>query len=334
MSNFVGLDAAMASKPEKKKIGGLNDLFKISDPDEEVILIDVNELDYRHNHNWSKLTGLKEQMLKESIKDLGILQPLIVRPVEDINYPINGKYEILVGNNRGRLARGLGMDKVPCIIKPGLSEDEAESYVNNTNINRDWSELKPSEKAAIIATEYDVKKRRNVRTEILDDIDQYLQQMQNESDDEDASGVRDIAKEHQLEKSSIANYIRIHNYLEYPIKQLLDKKVITLKAAVQLSYISKENQDNLVQLLTDGESTYKCDEIKAKQLRIAEQNKKLNYVSMVDILEGSKKKAGRPKAFKLNSKIVKKFFVNGETEQEIGNVIEEALEMYFGRGDS
>ena len=137
MSNFVGLDAAMASKPEKKKIGGLNDLFKISDPDEEVILIDVNELDYRHNHNWSKLTGLKEQMLKESIKDLGILQPLIVRPVEDINYPINGKYEILVGNNRGRLARELGMDKVPCIIKSGLSEDEAESYVNNTNINRD-----------------------------------------------------------------------------------------------------------------------------------------------------------------------------------------------------
>ena len=56
----------------------------------------------------------------------------------------------------------------------------------------------------------------------MDDIDQYLQQMQNESDDEDASGVRDIAKEHQLEKSSIANYIRIHNYLEYPIKQLLE----------------------------------------------------------------------------------------------------------------
>lgn len=339
MSNLVGLDAAMNTKPEKKKLGGLNSLFGISEADAEIINIPIEELDYRHNHNWSPLTGLKEQMLMDSINDIGIVQPCIVRPKEDIAYPISGNYELLAGNNRRRLADRLGLQTVPCIVKRGLTEEEAESYVNNTNINRDWSEMKISEKAAIVASEYDVQKKRNVRSEVFRDIDKYISQMDEiEGDEEESGGVRDIAKDHNLGKSSIANYIRIHNNLCYSLKELLDKKLLSIKSAVQLSYLLDGHQDELASLLTPDVNDvclYKCNEDKARQLRILEENGKLNLTIMSGILDGShkKKSAGRPKAFKLDSSIVKKYFIRNEDEQTIGEIIDAALQMYFGKGE-
>ena len=337
MSNLVGLDAALNTKPEKKKLGGLNSLFGISEADAEIINIPIEELDYRHNHNWSPLSGLKEQMLMDSIRDIGIVQPCVVRPKEDIAYPITGNYELLAGNNRRRLAEKLGLKTVPCIVKRGLSEEEAESYVNNTNINRDWSEMRISEKAAIVASEYDVQKKRNVRSEVFKDIDNYISQMDNmEGDDEESGGVRDIAKDHNLGKSSIANYIRIHNNLCYSLKELLDKNAFSIKSGVQLSYLSDHHQDELASLLTPDVNDvclYKCNEEKAKQLRVLEENGKLNLTIMPSILDGSQKKktVGRPKAFKLDSKIIKKYFVQNEDDQTIGEIIEAALNMYFGK---
>lgn len=335
MSNLVGLDAAMSTKPEKKKLGGLNSLFGISEADAEVINIPIEELDYRHNHNWSPLSGLREQMLMDSINDIGIVQPCIVRPKEDIEYPIIGNYELLAGNNRKRLAEKLGLKTVPCIVKRGLSEEEAESYVNNTNINRDWSEMKITEKAAIVASEYDVQMKRNVRSEVYKDIDKYISQMDEDEDAEEGGGIRDIARDHNLGKSSIANYIRIHNSLCYELKELLDKKLLSIKSAVQLSYLYNEHQDELASLLNpdvNGKCLYKCNEAKAKQLRILSEKGKINLTIMAEVLEGNqrKKTAGRPKAFKLDSAIIKKYFVQNENDKRIEEIINEALELYFG----
>ena len=338
MSNLVGLDAAMNTKPEKRKIGGLNSLFGIPDSDTEVVQLQVSQLEYRHNHNWSQLTGLKEQLLMDSIRDIGIVQPCIVRPREDIAYQISGEYEILAGNNRRRIAERLGLEMVPCIIKRGLTEEEAESYVNNTNISRDWAEMKISERAAIVASEYDVQKKRKVRSEVFKDIDLYMSKTgMEDEDDTGGNGIRDIAKDHNLGKSSIANYIRINNSLCYSLKELLDKNRISIKSAIQLSYLDDNHQNELASLLAPDVNNiciYKCDENKAKQLRVLEERSSLNLKTMSEVLAGNQKHktAGRPKAFKLDSTIVKKYFVQNEDEKKIGEIIDAALKMYFDRG--
>lgn len=332
-----------------KKIIGLNDMFGIPESSFEVVELSIDELVPRKDHKWKPMSDDKLAWFDESIRDIGVVQPIIVRPAEDIAYPIHGEYEILVGNTRYARSKVIGKKTIPAIIKKGLSEEEASVYVNYTNIQRDWTDMTYSQRAKVIADAYNIQSGRELKKEngsvtgfspIMDEINSYLKTYANPVNSMaegvlypgGTEGVRDVANKHDLSPMSVSRYIRI-DVLEDGVKELLDNGKITFKAAVQLSYISEDNQNMLIDLMS-GDNTYKCNEEQAKAIRELQIKNKITIVTMTEILSGiKKKKPGKPKGYKVSGNVISKYFTNNETDKEIGKIIEEALEMYFGKGE-
>ncbi len=336
MSSFIGLEP----EKEKKKpsgIGGLNELFGIPDSQFEIVELQIQDLVPYRNHKFKPSSDAKRDMIKESIKEFGVLEPVIVRPKEDIEYKISGKYEILAGHQRTELSRQVGNLTVPAIIKKDLTEDEAEQIVAETNVQRSFEEMTYSERAAVLSSHYNAQKRRNVRTEVLEEINSYLQTYSNpvNSTAEQGlsplatAGIRTVAEDYDLSKDTIARYIRVDT-LTNGVKLLLDNKKIALRTAVELSYISTENQEIFVSLINNNE--YKCDINKANLIRELQGKNKLTEVTMQEVLSGekAKKSPGRPKGYKVSGKVIRKYFREETDEKKIGEIIEEALAMYFG----
>ena len=146
----------------------------------------------------------------------------------------------------------------------------------------------------------------------------------------ETGGIRDVAEEYDLSKATIARYIRIGTLIN-DIKLLLDDEEIPLRAAVELSYISEENQNIFVELMkTDGN---KCDIKKAKLIRELQQKGKLTIATMQEVLSGekTKKSPGKPKPFKVNGGIIKKYFKPEDKQKDIEEIIDKALELYFSQ---
>lgn len=315
---------------------GLQNLFGSGET--EIVELAIDILTPRKNHRFSPSPKAKRDMIKESIQEHGVIQPVIVRPAEDCAYKILGKYEILAGHQRTELCKELGKNTVPCVIKSGLSEEDAEQYVMITNIQRSWEELSYSERAAILSEYYTAVKNGGRQKDVLDEINSYLQTYSkpvNTRAEEGLSqiatgGIRDVAEEYDLSKDMIARYIRIDTLIE-DIKVMLDDKEIALIAAVELSYISEENQNIFVELMkTDGS---KCDIKKAKLIRELQQKGKLTIATMQEVLSGekTKKSPGKPKPFKVNGGIIKKYFKPEDNQKDIEEIIDKALELYFSQ---
>lgn len=313
---------------------GLQNLFGSGET--EIVELAIDILTPRKNHRFSPSPKAKRDMIKESIQEHGVIQPVIVRPAEDCAYKISGKYEILAGHQRTELCKELGKNTVPCVIKSGLSEEDAEQYVMITNIQRSWEELSYSERAAILSEYYTAVKNGGRQKDVLDEINSYLQTYSkpvNTRAEEGLSpmetgGIRDVAEEYDLSKATIARYIRIGTLIN-DIKLLLDDEEIPLRAAVELSYISEENQNIFVELMkTDGN---KCDIKKAKLIRELQQKGKLTIATMQEVLSGekAKKSPGKPKPFKVNGGIIKKYFKPEDKQKDIEEIIDKALELYF-----
>lgn len=346
MSSFIGFDSPKQAADNQKKenrrkasdFNGLNELFGITDSQFEIVELSIEELVPYKNHKFKPSPEVKRDLIRESIKEFGVMEPVIVRPAEDCAYEIPGKYEILAGHQRTELSREAGKDVVPAIIKRGLSEDEAEQIVAETNMQRSFEEMTYSERAAVLASHYNAQKRRNVRKEVLSEINSYLETYSkpvNTRAEEGLSqigtgGIRDVAEEYDLSKNMIARYIRIDTLIE-DIKVMLDDKEIALIAAVELSYISEENQNIFVELMkTDGN---KCDIKKAKLIRELQQNGKLTIATMQEVLSGkkAKKSPGKPKPFKVNGGLIKKYFKPEDKPKDIEDIIDKALELYFSQ---
>lgn len=315
---------------------GLQNLFGSGET--EIVELSIDILTPRKNHRFSPSPKAKRDMIKESIQEHGVIQPVIVRPAEDCAYKITGKYEILAGHQRTELCRELGKNTVPCVIKSGLSEEDAEQYVMITNIQRSWEELSYSERATILSEYYTAVKNGGRQKDVLDEINSYLQTYSkpvNTRAEEGLSpmetgGIRDVAEEYDLSKATIARYIRIGTLIN-DIKLLLDDEEIPLRAAVELSYISEENQNIFVELMkTDGN---KCDIKKAKLIRELQQKGKLTIATMQEVLSGekTKKSPGKPKPFKVNGGIIKKYFKPEDKQKDIEEIIDKALELYFSQ---
>lgn len=308
----------------------------------DVVEIPIGELVPRKGHKFRPSPKGKRDLLKESIEMYGVIQPVVVRPAEDCSYPVNGKYEILAGHQRTSISVEAGKESVPCIIKRGLNEDEAEMYVTITNIQRSWEELTYSERAAILSDYYGAVKNSGKNQRVLSEINSYLETYANPDNirvyeglspggtEDVESGIRAVAEEYDLSKNTIARYIRIHQ-LNDALKQWIDEGEISLKAGVELSYLTGDNQELLVELMK--EDGYKCDIKKAQLLRELQEKKKLNHVTMQEVLAELRKKAapGKPKPFKVNGNIYKKYFSPEQKQKEIDEIIDKALELYFSK---
>lgn len=132
----------------------------------QIKMIACDELVPYHNHKFTLYSGERLDDMVESIRKNGILIPIIVQP-SDI-----GKYEILIGHNRWNAAKLAGMSAVPCIIKSGLTEEEAEMYVIESNVmQRGFDNLKISEQAEVLRMRHDKMFSQGKRNDIIRELE-------------------------------------------------------------------------------------------------------------------------------------------------------------------
>lgn len=281
------------------------------------------------NHPFKLYEGDRFNDMVESIKQFGVIVPIVVRKVDD-------KYEILSGHNRVNAAKEAGLTEVPTVIKEGLTEGEATLIVTETNImQRSFSELAHSERATVISTRHSAMKNQGVRTDLLDEIEKLSKAPSLASEetfypmDKKLRTHETIGNEYNLSQASVARYLRIDK-LSDAIKDLVDEGKIAMRAGVDLSYLSQENQEMVEAIIS--ENTFKVDMKKAALLRKHEKEGNLNWNTAQKIISGDMlKSTGKVKPFKLQPTIISKYFNPNEDKKAIEKTIEKALEFYFSQ---
>lgn len=288
--------------------------------------IPCDKLHPYHNHKFELYSGERLEDMVASIKENGVLSPIIVQPDGD-------GYEILIGHNRWNASKLAGLSTVPSIIKAGLTEDEAEMYVIESNvIQRGFENLRISEQAAAVALRHSEMFSQGKRNDIFRE----LARLENPSAEPDNSTLNpvgskldtseSIGNEYGVSKGSVVRLIRI-NKLTDELKALVDSGDIAIRTGVELSFLSEDTQAVVAECAEDC----KIDMKNAKKLRASadsEGNIDRDTVHAILYGEDTEPKV-KPKSVKISHDIYTKYFSNGEKPKEITETIEKALELYF-----
>jgi ParB family chromosome partitioning protein len=275
-------------------------------------------------HPFKMYEGERKSDMIESIKQNGVMTPIVVRPHKDQS----GKYEILIGHNRWNCSKEAGLTDIQAVVKENLSDEEAENYVILSNtFQRGFTELAVSEQAKVVSVAYEQQFSQGKRNDILNEI----RKLSGESIEEQPINSREaVGSEYGLSKNTVARLIRI-NKLNQTIKELIDKKLISIRAGVELSYISSEGQELIYHFIFDVDTPdkliYKVSEVQAKELRSLFANENTLSFTMVETVLNKEKKPATKKV-SLTSDIYSKYF-SKKTAEETQKIIELALQHYF-----
>ena len=284
--------------------------------------IEIDLLENYHDHPFNLYTGKRLDDMIESIKENGILNPIIV-----LKKGI--KYEILSGHNRVNAARLAKIKSIPCIVKENLSKEQIYTYVIETNLmQRSFSDLLPTEKALVLKVKYEKiasqGKRNDLQREI-DKLDNGIIEKENQTEDKTDSRKK-LGEEYKLSGASVARYLRL-NYLTNKWHQAINDNEISLTMAVDVSYLPLEIQDYLYQQCRELEISLKPSD--AKTLHLLNKENELNKQMIEQYLLALKKpKSKEYQSVRLSQKTYQKFFQN-EDKEKAEEIIEKALNMYF-----
>ena len=268
--------------------------------------------------------------LVESVRAEGVLSPLIVR----VHPREKGYYEILAGHRRQRAAVRAELATVPCIIQ-NVDDDTAKLIVVSSNKQRSFADMLPSEIAWSLKMEYDALKSQGKRTDLQGELEQYLRsnsELENTGSTLCPLGTKlnngqQIAETNKLSRRDVYRYIRLTK-LNGDLLDLVDEKAVPVRAGVELSYLNREEQQVLSDIL--GTSDYKVDLKKAEKFKEYSQAGKINEDSARLILSGAvfDVPAKKPTAVKLPYKKLRQYVPEHMAQQELETYILKALEFY------
>ena len=201
---------------------------------EKVMEIQMDKLVGFRNHPFQVKDDESLNALCESIRDYGVLSPVLARPTAD------GNYEIVSGHRRKAAAMKLGLEKLPVLVRE-MTDDEAVILMVDSNIQRE--NLLPSEKAYAYKMKLEAMKRQGTRT----DLTSCQVGTRFRSDMLVASDTNESAR-------TIQRYIRL-TYLQKPILDLVDEGRIAFSPAVELSYLTKLEQAELWDIMQSEDCT-------------------------------------------------------------------------------
>ena len=269
--------------------------------------IEIERIHAFPNHPFKVLDDEKMDTLVDSIRENGILNPVIVRPDQ------SGNYEMISGHRRLHAAKIVGLKKVPAIVKE-MSDDEAIIKMVDANIQRE--EILPSEKAFAYKMKLDALKRTAGRptkenaSQIATDF---------------ISGRSDELLGAQVgeSKDQVRRYIRLTNLID-PILEMVDNKQIALNAAVEISYLGTKEQVEVHKAIESEDGAPSIEQ--AKKIRRFFDDGKLNPDVILSIMQEEK-----PEKIKitLGEDKLKKYFPKGYTKQQIEAEILRLLENAY-----
>lgn len=220
----------MKEQEQKMKLPKLDDLFTIQEQRdyekaEKVEEINISSIKDFPNHPFKVINDEKMQEMAKSVKEYGVILPVIVRPKED------GTYEMISGHRRKRACELAGIKQIRCIVKD-LTDDEATILMVDSNIQRE--EILPSEKAFAYKLKLEAMKHQGKRIDLEE----------NETSTPVVSKLRTdeiLGEEVGESRENIRRYIRL-TYLIPELLEEVDNKRIAFRPAVELSYLEEDYQ--------------------------------------------------------------------------------------------
>ena len=314
----------MKSNAPKRKV--FTDAVDLLMDEKEVItgsgiqMLPVNKIKSFHNHPFRLYEGERLADMVESVKEHGVLNPVIVRT-------INGEYEMLSGHNRQNAARLVGLKEIPAIVKENLPDNDAYVYVIETNMmQRSFTDLLPSEKAAVLEERYDKVLYQRKREEIVEELAKLEGQKTKVGQRVQHLSNRDaLGEEYGLSGRSVARMMRI-NKLIPEFKELVDKNELPLTIAVDLSYLSEEKQKQVFEAADHAGIRI------SRHVAITVRSEDMTEEAIAEVVIGDKKEKNTlsSKSIKISQDKYERYFGKMKSN-EINNIVEQALEAWFQR---
>lgn len=279
--------------------------------------IPIDKIDDFPNHPFKVRMDDNMIEMAESVKQHGILVPAIVRPKE------NGHYEMVAGHRRKLACTLLAKLQLPCIVRD-LTDEEATIIMVDSNLQRE--QLLPSEKAFAYKMKLDaIRKQQGTRTDLTSvPLGQKLGQTSREA----------LAEKSPDSNTQIQRYIRLTSLIP-EILEMVDNSVakekeklqIALRPAVELSYLTKQEQHDLYETMTTEDCT--PSHVQAMKMRKFSEEGRLNMDVIFSIMQ--EEKPNQKEQFKIPKDRISKYFAPGTPAQKIEDTIVKALDFYRKR---
>lgn len=240
--------------------------------DERYEIIKDEDLEDFPNQPFKIYSELRKNTMIESIKINGIIEPIVVRKIE------GNKYQILSGHNRRLCGREAGLKEFRCIVKENMTEDEARLYMVDSNLM--VRDVMPTERGKALSIRKECLKNEKIASKIENEI------LQDNIDKQDTIQQKMI-EENKMSNGNIQRYMRL-NYLIPPLGDMVDERKINLKTGENLSFLSRKEQRDIVNLIE--KENIKISEAMSKKIKKSSENGELTKEVMKQILIKDKDK--------------------------------------------
>ena len=301
----------MSAKPRDLGMMPLDDLFSTDESRaeaqlEKVVTLNPADISDFPNHPFKVKQDEAMAEMVDSVKQYGVLVPALVRPKAD------GGYEMVAGHRRKCAATLAGITEMPCIVR-NLTDDEATIIMVDSNLQRET--ILPSEKAFAYKMKLEAMKRQGQRSD-LTSTPLVSKSRSNE----------ELGQKNGDSREQVRRFIRLTELIP-SVLDMVDSGKIAFRPAVELSYLSKEQQQSLY----DTMECEDCTPSLAQAIKMKEFSRdgKLTEEVILSIMQ--EEKPNQREQFKMPKERISKYFAPGMPAQKIEDTIIKALELYRRR---
>lgn len=270
---------------------------------ETIEYLDLKHLVPFRNHPFKLRDGEEKEQLLKSIKAQGTIEPLIVRPLSE------SEYEVISGHRRMEVYRELGIEKLPVIVR-NLTDEQAVSMMVDANLHRE--NILPSERAFAYKMKWEAIRKQGQRTDL--------------TSSQPATRIRNddvIAQSFGIGKDTLHRYIRL-THLIPKLLSMVDEGKIALTPAVELSYLTNEEQQALLNEIEYADATPSLSQ--AQRLRSFSRQGRLNSDVIFAVM--SEEKANQKEQIRFPKEKIQKYFPKSYTGKDMQNTILKLLEKW------
>ncbi len=299
----------MKSSAKNIKLTSVDDLFsteesRIDAGRERIVEISLTELFPFAKHPFKVLDDERMLDTAQSIREHGVLVPAIARPLED------GGYELIAGHRRKRGCELAGLDTMPVIVR-NLDDDAATIIMVDSNIQRE--NILPSERAFAYKMKLEALKRQGNRTDLTSG--QVVQKLR--------TSVEVVADQAGENYKQVQRYIRLTSLIPL-LLDMVDEKKIAFNPAVELSYLTADEQALLLVTMESEQATPSLSQ--AQRLKKFSQEGRLSEDSLLAIM--SEEKKGELDKLTISSDNVRKYFPKSYTNKQMEETIIKLLDSW------
>ena len=269
---------------------------------EKIEYLNLDLLNPFENNPFQSVDENEYNELRDSIMEFGIITPLIVNKSDN-------SYEIISGHRRWQIAKELNFETIPVYVRELSKEDAVINFVD-CNLCRE--KILPSEKARAYKMKHDAIKKQGART----DLTSSQVGTKFRSDEKLAETMPDS-------RMQIQRYIRL-NYLQSALLDLVDEGRISFTPAVELSYLTEEEQCNLIETIESEDCTPSLSQAQ-RMHKLSEENK-LTMDAIFEIMQ--EQKANQKEYIKIPVETFKKYFKKDMPPKKMEEITEKALARY------